>query len=452
MKQRFGAVDVDSRIRRERWLVDALLDAEPGTGWRRSGPVLTRDAAVRALIGARLGGGELAEGNLDASSLLAWSRTSAGSAFSTLPQAEQAGLSSWLAENVGGAAVVLMSLASSGRAEDAMALGVLASAITRHEASTETALEIGRLLGPVRPRGNELPSFVDAVEGTLDRWVIEAESGTAQGQVTRQQVLDVVHQADELVAAADLVEVLASNQFLTNSFNAQLHALATALTRNRPAAADTALRAVEEHTLARLFPERARAAATAVRLTRWLAEADDGVDSVASGVRAHLMDWGWVDRGLAHLWAGDSVHDPVIGEAYRSVHDAVRARRDRLDEQFAKRLTAWEVAESCGTQRRTSGGTVRAVVRRRGSTTSSTLAGRAGCRVEGLRHAEGLRAEGTEEARDRCSDRRAQRGRWNALAHRDRRGSGTCRAKPRVPRQYAATSAERRGLPGVVLR
>ena len=35
--QRFGAVDVDPRIRAEEWLVDALLDAEPAAGWRRSG-------------------------------------------------------------------------------------------------------------------------------------------------------------------------------------------------------------------------------------------------------------------------------------------------------------------------------------------------------------------------------------------------------------------------------
>ncbi|SDG04194.1 PglZ domain-containing protein [Lentzea fradiae] len=346
VKQRFGAVDVDPRIRRERWLVDALLDAEPASGWRRSGQVLTRDAAVRALIGARLGSGDLAEGTLDASSLLTWSRSVAGSAFASLPRSEQAGLTSWLTEKVGGAAVVLMSLASEGRAQDAMALGVLASAITAPDASTQTALEIGRLLGQVRPRGNELTAFVDAVEGTLDRWAIEAASGAAHAAMARQQVLDVIRQADDLAVSADLTDALVGNRFLTSSFSARLRVLTAALARGRLEAAEAALGGVEEHALARLFPERATAAATAVRLARWLAEPEEVVDSVASGVRAHLADWGWVDRALALLWAGDSVHDPVVGQAYRSLYDAVRARRDRLDEQFAKHLTVWTQSAS----------------------------------------------------------------------------------------------------------
>ncbi|GAA3850620.1 BREX-2 system phosphatase PglZ [Saccharothrix violaceirubra] len=341
VKQRFGAVDIDPRIRRERWLVDALLAAEPAAGWRRSGPVLTRDTAVRALIGARVGGTELAEGTLDASSLLSWSRTAAGSAFAALPEAEQAGLSSWLVENVGAAAVVVMSLAAAGQADDVMALGVLASAIAGPNASTDAALAIGGLLGRVRPRGNELQAFVDAVEGVLDRWAGEAATGTATGQETRRQVLDVVRRADDLAVSADLTASLTANRFLPSSFDARLRDLAGALARGPHNAADTALRAVEEHALARLFPGRAAAAATAVRLARWIAEPEDDVESVASGVRNHLADWAWVDRALALLWMGDSVHDPVVGQAYRSVHDAARARRDRLDERFAKHLAVW---------------------------------------------------------------------------------------------------------------
>ena len=62
--QRFGSVDVDPRLRTETWLVDALLDAEPAEGWPRNGSVLTRDAAIRALIGARLGGVTVREGVL----------------------------------------------------------------------------------------------------------------------------------------------------------------------------------------------------------------------------------------------------------------------------------------------------------------------------------------------------------------------------------------------------
>ena len=183
VKQRFGVVDIDPRIRRESWLADALLDAEPPSGWQRPGPVLTRDAAVRALIGARLGGTALAEGGLDAGALLSWSQSPAGSSFTALPETERSGLTAWLVESIGDSAAVLMSLAAAGRAEDAMALGVLGSVVSSPGTSTEAALAFGGLLGAVRPRGNELPAFVEAVEGTLERWTTEAESGGTRARL-----------------------------------------------------------------------------------------------------------------------------------------------------------------------------------------------------------------------------------------------------------------------------
>lgn len=347
VKQRFGAVDIDSRIRRESWLVDALLEAEPPQGWRRAGQVLTRDAAVRALIGARLGGQQLVEGNLDAGALLSWSQNPAGlKLFAGLPEAERAGLTSWLVETVGDAAVVVMSLAAVERAEDAMALGVLGAVVTKPEASNEAARAFGGLLGTVRARTSELRAFVDAVEGVLERWISEARSGTAQGEIAKQRVLDVVKQADELAAAAELTEELSSSRFLESSFNTRFRALAAVLSPSRCAAADSALSALKDHALADLFPDRVLAATMAVRLTRWLAEPELVLDSVARGVSGHIADWGWVDRALTVLWAGDVVHDPAVGQAYRSIHDAARARRDRLDRDFAQHLVRWTVTAS----------------------------------------------------------------------------------------------------------
>jgi PglZ domain len=342
VKQRFGATDIDPRIRRAPWLVDALLDAEPTAGWRRSGGVLTKDAAVRALIGARLGSKELAEGTLDVGALLTWSRTAASTAqFAELPEAERQGLTDWLEETVGSAAVVLMTLVGAGRAEDAMPLGILGAVLSLPGVSPDATLAFGSVLGVSGKRGSELREFVKEVEGTLERWIAEAELATPQGEAARHRVLDIVRRADELAGSVDLTAALAPSRFLPSSFSSRLRTLAENLSPARRTAAEAALSSLRDHALARLYPDRVHTAAMAVRLTRWLAEAEETVDSVAAAVQKQLASWGWVDRALAVLWAGDAVHDPVVGRAYRAVHDKARARRDRLDEAFARRLEIW---------------------------------------------------------------------------------------------------------------
>ena len=120
VQRSFGATELDPRVRDQCWLVDGLLDAEPTGGWRRSGPVLTLDVAVRALVAARFGT-ELP----DAGTLLEWSQGPGPSRFRALPDDERAGLTAGLTTTVGGVASVLMALAEVGRAADALAIGVI---------------------------------------------------------------------------------------------------------------------------------------------------------------------------------------------------------------------------------------------------------------------------------------------------------------------------------------
>lgn len=343
--QRFGAKDVDQRIRREPWLVDALLEAEPSGGWRRAGSVLTRDAAVRALLGARLGGEELAEGTLDIGALLAWSCTAGPARFAELPEAEQTGLTEWLAETVGDAARVVMELAAAGRAHDTVALGLVSTVATQPGASAESAMAFGGLLGTARPRPAELRVFTDAVEGMLERWITDAEPGGSNGETARRRVLEVVSRADELATRAGLTLALAENRFLPSGFSARLRSVAGALSPAPDGVAvsraEKALADLLDHGMARLHPNRIQAAAMSVRLMRWLAAPPATVDSVAAGISGHVGEWGWVDQALTVLWAGDGTGEPMVGNAYRAIYEAARARRDRLDETFAHLLEVW---------------------------------------------------------------------------------------------------------------
>lgn len=351
VKQRFGATDIDPRIRRHSWLVDALLDAEPANGWRRGGSVLTLDAAVRALIGARLGQAELGDGSLDMGALLSWSLQPGGPArFAELPAVEQAGLTAWLIEAVGDAAAVLLGLAAAGRAADAMALGVVGTVTTEPGASTDSGIAYGALLGGLQVSGTQRRAFIEAVEGTLERLLAEAENGGTLADQARHRVLAVVRRADELAAGTELAQALARNRFVPSGLHARLRALAGELTAKPTsrsvAAAEAALHAVRRHYLSGLYRERLETAEMAVRLQRWLVTSAGSVDSVAAGVRTHLAEWGWVDRALGALWLGDPAADMAVGQAYHAVYQAAAARRDALDEAFAGRLASWTAQAS----------------------------------------------------------------------------------------------------------
>ncbi|GAA3377583.1 BREX-2 system phosphatase PglZ [Streptomyces sannanensis] len=343
--QRFGAAGIDMRMYREDWLLDALVDAEPADGgWPRVTGVLTRDAALRALAVERLGlGGPqgAADGGrgvaLDADSLLAWSRTAAGSRrFAELAETEREELKKWLGEIAGPAAPVLLALAETGRGADAMALGLLGAALRDPAVSPDTVLAVGGLFGQARPRTAELTAFTDAVEGTMIRWIAEARGNDP----ARQRVFAVLDRADELARDAGLTASLAGSRFLPAGFTAQLGATIEAA-RQSPHGGESELAELAGHALAGLFPDRVRVAEMAVRIARWLRLPAPSAEGVAAAVTQHLSDWGWADRALTVLWSGDPGGDPEAARHLRALYEEGRARRDALDEAFARHLAAW---------------------------------------------------------------------------------------------------------------
>ncbi|MDO0926540.1 BREX-2 system phosphatase PglZ [Streptomyces sp. TG1A-8] len=343
--QRFGATGLDPRMYRERWLLEALVEAEPAeAGWPRVGGVLTRDAALRALTTERLGlravhgsPGQDGQVTLDADTLLAWSRTPAGPRrFAELGATERAELKKWLAEVAGPAVPVLLSLAEAGLGHDALPLGLLGAALRDPAAQPDTVLALGGLFGQVMPRRSELAVFTDAVEGTLTRWIADARTS----HDARLRVVAVLERADELAEKAGLTPGLTASRFLPSSFTAQLRRT-VAEARRSPAAGEAALADLLGHALAGLRPDHVQAAETAVRVARWLSGPEPAVTGVAAAVRAHVCDWGWVDRALTVLWAGDPEGDLETGRDLRALYEQARERRQRLDQEFAPRLAAW---------------------------------------------------------------------------------------------------------------
>ncbi|BDH15729.1 BREX-2 system phosphatase PglZ [Streptomyces hygroscopicus] len=344
--QRFGATALDPRMYRERWLLEALVEAEPAEGgWPRVGGVLTRDAALRSLTAERLGlraahgSGQDGQVTLDADTLLAWSRTPAGPRrFAELGATERAELKKWLAEVAGPAVPVLLSLAEAGLGHDALPLGLLGAALRNPAAQPDTVLTLGGLFGQVMPRRSEIAVFTDAVEGTLTRWIADARAS----QDARRRVVAVLDRADELADKAGLTPELTASRFLASSFTAHLRRT-VAEARRSPVAGEAALADLLGHALAGLRPDQVQAAETAVRVARQLSGPEPAVTGVAAAVRAHVSDWGWVDRALTVLWAGDPDGDLETGRDLRALYEQARERRQRLDQEFAGRLAAWAV-------------------------------------------------------------------------------------------------------------
>lgn len=343
VKQLFGAADLDPRMAGERWLLDALLEAEPADHWPRSGAVLTRDHAVRALLAARLGLGDTTSDTLDfdADTLFAWTRSGAGPAlFAALPAAERAGLSEWLEKTVGPAAPTLLALAADQRGADALPLGALASAALSAPSAEAAGFALGTLYGSALASFDALRPFADAATGVVTRWIAQAEGNSPYGTEARSRVLDVLDRADQLAADARLSPLIGADRMLPSGYRARLRALAATLDGDI-AHAETALRELAEHQLSELNAESTDMARTAVRLVRWLNAPMPKAGSTAQAVREHMASVGWADLAVGILSEGDTSLDTAVGEAYHRLIGAVRERRTRLDEEFARTLADW---------------------------------------------------------------------------------------------------------------
>ncbi|MFJ7529361.1 BREX-2 system phosphatase PglZ [Streptomyces griseus] len=345
--QLFGATDLDPRMLGEHWLLDALLQAEPLDGWPRVGAVLTRDRAVRALIAARLGLGDPASDtlDLDADTLFAWTRTPAGPAlYATLPKDEQRGLETWLSRAVGPAAPTLLTLASEGRGNDALPLGVLASAALRSPSAEAAGFALGTLFGQALASFDTLRPFADAATGVLTRWIAQAEGTGSPSAPARSRVLAVLERADRLAADARLTDLVRDDRLLPSGYLGRLRTLAACLGGHgagAPALAESALHRLTAHQLAALHGESTETARTAVRLMRWLATESAPPATVGQAVQDHLSSSGWADLAIGVLTEGDASRDASVGEAYRRLIGAARERRAALDARFAELLASW---------------------------------------------------------------------------------------------------------------
>ncbi|HEX6968591.1 MAG TPA: BREX-2 system phosphatase PglZ [Micromonosporaceae bacterium] len=347
----FGAQYPDAALEAESWAGEALLDAMPPGGWPRlAGTVLPRDVALRHLAAVRLNLPRLdAEpDDLDATLLLRWSTLpGAVEAFGLLRATEREGLARWLATTYGRPAAALIALINAGNGTDALPLALVCDALWTTD--TPDALRArGRVdgyFGDASPGDEVVRSFAEAgvhvVTGML----------TARDDVTaRRQAHAVLDRAEELLVQFGAAGCAGHSRILRSGFTQRISAVADALlTAVRQPSADPGLdahiEALAAHQLAETETRRIRRARMAHRLVRWLATQTTPPASVADGIDRQIAEWGWVDRALGEIWAGEDVH-PGLQAAFRDVYRRAYERRRELDRAFAQRLAAWTAAGS----------------------------------------------------------------------------------------------------------
>ncbi|RAY15936.1 BREX-2 system phosphatase PglZ [Actinomadura craniellae] len=348
----FGPRRLDPRLTRSsnRWLAEALLDAQPAGGWKRvGGPVLQLDTALARLAAVRFGPdgavpGRDEEQRIDAAALLEWSQDDHQvGRFLKLPDEEQEGLIGWLERSVGPVAEVVFRLLRSGQAHEAISFGLAAAELYAAPVERDRVAERARIRAEERFLGRSslpvpaLHAFAEATGSLILRW-------SDNGRGARAAVL--CSRAEEILGELRAGELAGNSIMLDAGLDARLADLADEITAALPgpSAADlgpveAALDRLLEH---RRGGDRARevsAAVSAVRLLRWLVRSPgERPVTVAGGAREHLRSWGWADRATAEIFNAES---PRARAAYAALFEAVRAERAELDRAFAERLAAW---------------------------------------------------------------------------------------------------------------
>jgi hypothetical protein len=343
----FGARKLDPRLtgREFRWLADALLDAQPGGGWRPiTGPVLQFETALQRLAALRLGrGGE--DERLDAAALLDWCRDETRLArFLTLRQEEQDGLAGWLERSVGPVAAIVFRLLRAGQVTEAIPFGLAAAELwakdIKHQAILAARIRAEeRFLDRQAPSEASLAAFGEAAESLTLRWSENGHAEDAQAMCDR---------AEQILSELGAGDLPGDSKILDAGLDARITALgdqiAVTLPSPRPddlAAAENAVRRLLEHRRSGNRAAEIAAGVAALRLARWLATDDVTPVTMADAAFCHVRCWAWVDRTLALIWSADTTRTPPVRSVYAALYEAVRKRRAVLDRAFAQRLASW---------------------------------------------------------------------------------------------------------------
>lgn len=346
----FGAHDLDRRVARQPWLLEALVESAPPDGYDPApGGALDADRAWRALLRHRL---DLQQDRPDALELLRWlGEAGRAAALRELGDELREALAQRLEAVPGARPIIAAALA--GHEERLVALGLVARLLVdppeaaRDEALAAAARLEAYLGGEALDLERDAPAWAMAAEQALRE---RAEGGGPGAAAPWQSEAGRLVEALRLPAAAT-----AASDVLAAGFTARAGAVNDALLAVVKAPGPTGCAALEA-AIARLGVHAVTASRSGLRdgllmverLARWLGEAEAEDPSTLADQAAHEQREGaWVD------WARDRVADAEVAElgpGLRALAGAVDEHRREAAQPFARAAVAWPGLTGAGAQ------------------------------------------------------------------------------------------------------
>lgn len=350
LRHAFQAREIDSRLARWPWVAEALLENLPAGGYPPvPGGVLDVDSAWSHVLRTVLGMATEQGGRPDLASVLRWTLSpEAARRYGELPEKARRQIGEWLVELIGACGRLVAQVLEAGYGGELMPIALVCGMLLNRSGDMPTAAEL--LAAAVRLERYTGGTPIPLREGLALHAAAVLVTKTMDAS-TLMPVLDV---ADQLVASLHLMAFAERSSDLPSGFSARLTLFAAAVTgflataaEKKPAvrAAATAAvlvagRCVTEHRLSVHQGNRVRRVDMAMRLVRWLSNAEPGPHlGLESLAKSYADDGAFADWARLALMGGDDL--AVVTRAYRALREAARARRESSNKQFAVALSAW---------------------------------------------------------------------------------------------------------------
>lgn len=342
LKDIFQAQGVHPFILANRWFAETLLECVPS---ERVAPApsgfLDLDSAWGLVLRCKLG---IPQSHPDTQDLLAWSANDAHRLLWQNCRPElKAAAREWLSHTAGPSGQSIIDCVEAGHGKQAAPLGLAFHVVAATEATN---------LAPLRDAAVRLERFTGnrpISQISADAWkhaateYFESLSRQSEPAVAR----DCLQQSDDLLRQVQVDSFAYLSNYSPAGFEQRLQKsgeaiLGTVENGTGPKLNEAArlVDLVEDHQLALTASARVDRLRMALRLARWLALRKPQVSgSFDERAKEYAEEMSFVDWARYTLYPGEAIAS--LGQAYARLLEAVLARREEQNHQFARALVEW---------------------------------------------------------------------------------------------------------------